>query len=121
MNMSFLLTQPQIRDRSKTVTRRTGWARLKPWDEVNAVERGQGLKKGAHVVVLARLLVVSVRMEPLIEMIDDEQYGKDECVREGFPAYTPFQFVRMFMRTHRGVRIDTPVRRIQFDYLADGD
>lgn len=37
-NMSFALTTSQIRDRSKTVTRRFGWWFLVPGDQVWAVE-----------------------------------------------------------------------------------
>ena len=40
-NMSFMITKEQVRNRTKTVTRRLGWAFLKPGDIVNAVEKGK--------------------------------------------------------------------------------
>lgn len=45
-NMSFTLTIEQMRARTKTVTRRKGWAFLKPGDLVWAVVKGMGLKPG---------------------------------------------------------------------------
>lgn len=45
-NMSFALTMKQINDRSKTITRRLGWWFLKVGDEVNAVNKVMGFKKG---------------------------------------------------------------------------
>ena len=54
-NMSFYHTTEQIRNRSKTVTRRLGWAFLKPGDRVRAIVKGRGLKKGQKVEPLAGL------------------------------------------------------------------
>ena len=42
-NMSFMLTTEQVRNKTKTVTRRLGWWFLKPGEIVNAVEKGMGL------------------------------------------------------------------------------
>jgi hypothetical protein len=61
--MSFSLTTPQILARTKTVTRRMGWTFLRPGDLVQAIEKGQGLKKGEHVKRLAVLRIVDVRRE----------------------------------------------------------
>ena len=45
-NMSFALTTKQIEDETKDVTRRNGWWFLKPGDQIWAVEKCMGLKKG---------------------------------------------------------------------------
>ena len=42
-NMSFSATVQQVRDRTKTVTRRVGWKTLQPGEVLRAVEKGQGL------------------------------------------------------------------------------
>lgn len=102
-NMSFMLTTDQIRNRTKTVTRRVGWAFLKPGDHIRAVEKCQGLKKGEKMRPLAVLRVESVRREVLAQMTDglSPSYGVVECQKEGFPNLTPAQFVAMFCATHK--------------------
>lgn len=59
-NMSFAMTIPQVRNRTKTVTRRLGWKFLKPGDLVRAVKKSMGLKKGETIEVLAILRVLNV-------------------------------------------------------------
>lgn len=112
-HMSFFLTTPQILARSKTVTRRIGWAFLKPGDLIQAVEKGQGLRKGEKVRKLAVLRVVSVRTEALIQMADDD------LAREGFPGMTRSQFFEMFCRSHNGCNYGTRLQRIEFEYVGD--
>lgn len=101
-NMSFSLTTSQILDRSKTVTRRTGWKFLKPGDRIRAVKKAMGLKKGEKVQQLAVLEVIDVRRERIDCMSTDPAYGGEECVAEGFPQWlnTPECFVKMFCETH---------------------
>lgn len=108
-NMSFALTTKQIRERTKTVTRRKGWEFLKVGDKLNACVRCMGLKKGEKPERLALLEVVSVRREPL-HAIDD-----GDVWREGFnmPAH---EFVEMFCQNMGGDRNQT-VTRIEFKYL----
>ena len=89
-NMSFWLTQDQITNESKDVTRRRGWPFLKPGELIQAVDKMLGLKKGEHPKKLAVIRVMSTRWEPL------NAITKDEVVREGFPDMTPEQFVIMF-------------------------
>ncbi len=115
--MSFALTTEQIRDRSKTVTRRIGWQDLKPGTLLCAVRKAQGLKKGEKVERLATIRVVNVRRESLRRMLDDDAYGRDECRREGFlhePFSLPFKFVHWFAATH-GCEISDEVTRIEFE------
>jgi len=52
-NMSFFLTTDQIRNKTKTVTRRDGWLFLKPGDIVQACVKCQGLKKGEKILIHA--------------------------------------------------------------------
>ncbi|MFL6229322.1 MAG: hypothetical protein ACJ741_11135 [Pyrinomonadaceae bacterium] len=109
-NISFAMTTAQIGARTKTVTRRLGWQFLKPGEELNAVNRTMGFKKGEHPVRLARLRVVSVRREPL------NAIRWNDCHYEGFPEMTPAEFVEFFCRGHRCAP-DQIVTRIEFEYL----
>lgn len=99
-NMSFMLTTDQIRSRTKTVTRRVGWRFLKPGDQIRAVERCQGLKKGEQIKPLAVLRVEQVSRERLDRMESESIYGQQECLAEGFPSMSPMEFVSMFCATH---------------------
>ena len=114
MHMSFALTAPQLLDGSKDVTRRLGWLRLTPGAILWAIRKGQGLKKGEHVERLARIKVISVRREPLNSLLSmDLDVARLEVSREGFPAWTPEQFVAFFCRTHN-CDADQIVTRIEF-------
>ena len=108
--MSFALTEPQLMDGSKTVTRRTGWATLKPGTRLLAVRKAMGLRAGEKVQPLCEIEVVSVRRVALCA-IDAE-----DCKREGFPLYSPDDFTAMFIK-HMNIRT-TPdkafVTRIEF-------
>ena len=109
-NISFSLTTAQVKDRTKTVTRRLGWNGLKPGDRLQAVEKAMGLKRGEKVVKLCIIEVVSVRQEPL-NMISDE-----DVLLEGFPGKTKEWFV-LFFCLHNGGGPLCPVSRIEFKYL----
>lgn len=109
-NISFALTTPQFFDRIKDVTRRLGWDNLKPGDILCAVEKGMGLKKGEKVKRLGLIKVVSCWPEPL------EAITQEEVMREGFPAWTPEQFVEFFCN-HNKVEPQTIVNRIEYAYL----
>jgi hypothetical protein len=120
-NMSFALTTQQILDGTKTVTRRLGWAQLKPSDHFRPVYKCMGLKKGEVVQVLrSPLVVVSNRVEPLECMLLDLEYGMAECVREGFGDHSayrwPQNFVAFFCASHRGCTPETLISRIEFAY-----
>lgn len=116
MNIAFSLTKPQIRAGTKDVTRRLGWENLQPGEVLDAIEKGQGLKKGEHVKVMRTIRVVSARREPLDRMISEPGYGAEEVRREGFPELTPQQFVDRFCRSHRRCKPKTNVTRIEFTY-----
>ncbi|MCK9592988.1 MAG: hypothetical protein M0Q91_13370 [Methanoregula sp.] len=125
-NMSFFLTTQQFIDGTKDVTRRLGWAFLKPGDHFMAVEKAQGLKKGEKIRKLGQCVCVWNQPEPLnfiqvypyrqiqpdsitgkYQMVwNDLQYraGKVpneidiESEREGFPSLYPVGFIEMFCR-----------------------
>jgi hypothetical protein len=116
-NISFMLTPDQIRAGTKTVTRRMGWRTLKPGELLQPVKKGMGLEKIERL--RGPLRVTSVQQEPLRMLLDSPIYGQRECVREGFPDYTPASFIDMFCRSHKGCTPESLVTRIEFEYLPD--
>lgn len=119
-NMSFALTTQQILDESKDVTRRLGWTFLREGDLLRPVRKCMGFKSGEKIEVLCDpILVVNVRREQLCLIIDDLRYGTSECIREGFPFMSPFEFVNMFCDTHKGCTPFTFITRIEFAYTKD--
>jgi hypothetical protein len=111
--MSFSLTVEQFRSRKKTVTRRQGWAFLKPGDVFMGVVKGQGLKKGEKVQRLHPAQVVSTRREPVVLI------GKRDVIREGFPGRSAEWFVEMYCKANR-VRPGDLCNRIEFRHLPEG-
>lgn len=101
----------------KDVTRRNGWKNVKAGQRLCACEKCQGIKKGEHVKRLGVIRVVSARRENLRALLLDQDYGRAECRREGFPHLSPEQFVEFFLKGHRGVTIDTLLTRIEFAYV----
>lgn len=90
--MSFALTERQLLDGSKTVTRRLGWNNLKAGDELLAVSKCMGLKKGEKATVFGVIRVLDVRREPLFYVNVNEH----ETKKEGFPEMSGSEFVRFF-------------------------
>lgn len=116
--MSFSLTTPQILARTKTVTRRMGWSRLKAGEVIQAVEKGMGLRKGQRVNRLALLRVLNVRREQLNQLCCGYGYGVSEIAREGFEGeHSIASFVEMFRRSHKGCTPMSGVTRIEFAYI----
>ncbi len=109
--MSFQLTTRQVRERTKTVTRRDGWEYLKPGELVLACEKCQGLRKGEKVRTLCVIRILNTRREPL------NRIDQADCVREGFPEMTPAQFIEFFGRTHDECVPAKVVTRIEFEYV----
>ena len=110
-NISFALTEPQLLNRTKTVTRRVGWRTLEAGTDLQAVRKGMGLKKGQRAHRLGVIRVTDVRRERL------DAITADDCAREGFPELTPTEFVAMFCR-EMSCKPETMVGRIEF-YLRD--
>lgn len=120
-NISFMLTTPQIRERTKLVTRRNGWTFAKTGDELQAVEKSQGLGKGGKIKKLCVIRLVSVSREHLNEICTNPEYGRREMAMEGFPpphkCSDPGYFVDFFCSSHRGVNPNTIITRLEFEYL----
>jgi hypothetical protein len=106
--MSFALTQEQLLDGSKTVTRRLGWRMLRRGDVVQAIDKHNYREKGA-CVVLGVCTVRSIRREPLNAITDED------VRREGFPAMTAAQFVTFFSQNMK-CGPDIYVTRIEFTF-----
>ena len=109
-NMSFMLTTEQVRQQTKTVTRRLGWNHLKVGDELNACVKCMGLKPGQSIERLAKIRVVDVRREILWDITPED------VRREGFPGKSTEWFIDMFMR-EMGVPSSVEVTRIEFEYI----
>lgn len=109
-NMSFTLTTAQIRNRSKTVTRRRGWRKLRVGERVCACVKCQGLRPGERIERLATLEIVSVRRERL------NAITARDVELEGFGC-SPAEFVAMYCQ-HMGGRPTQTVTRIEFRYIT---
>jgi hypothetical protein len=119
-NISFALTTDQVRNQTKTVTRRLGWAWLTPGVLLQPVVKGMGLKRGEKVERIGSpIRVVSVRREPLVALIQLVGYtfeqGQRDVILEGFPHLDRGQFVRMFMAHNKCDSTDL-ITRIEFEY-----
>ncbi len=110
-NMSFALTTEQMRNKTKTVTRRNGWWFLKPGDVVNAVEKAMGLKKGENIKRISKIRIIDTRK------IRVSQIDHEDLIREGLPHMSPAEFVGFFCDSHRGCSPDTIINRIEFEHL----
>jgi hypothetical protein len=121
-NISVALTTRQIRNQTKSVTRRCGWTFVQVGDLLQPIVKGQGLKHGETVEpVGAPIRVISVRREPLSRLRDEAGYGIDECRREGFGDHPdlmwPSSFVEYFAQTHN-CDVDDEITRIAFEYTV---
>lgn len=113
-NMSFALTTEQVRNQTKTVTRRLGWASANIGDIVQPVVKGQGIPKGGKIEKIGGpIRFVSVRRERL--NIIGTRYLYDP-VLEGFPLMTNAEFVAMFCQ-HNACDPTDDVTRIEFEYV----
>ena len=113
-NMSFSMTTRQMKDRTKTVTRRFGWLFLKPGDKVMACIKCMGLKKGEKIERLYPIEILNCRGEALY------QITKADCIKEGFPDMSPNDYVWMMKKKFKCDR-DKIVNRIEFKEIQDGN
>lgn len=109
-------TQAQLRDRSKDVTRRIGWAWARPGMYLLAVSKCMGLRPGEFAEIFGVIKIVHVSRERL------DAITADDVRREGLPDLTPAAFVAMFCR-HMKCRPDVEVTRVVFRHatLAEAD
>lgn len=110
-NMSFALTTRQVRERSKTVTRRNGWKFARVGMIVQPVIKSQGIPKGGHVEKIGGpIRFVEVWHERLNTITNAD------VQREGFPTLSRRGFVDLYLEANGGAR-DQLVTRIRFEYL----
>lgn len=120
--LSVTLTEPQVLARTKTVTRRLGWwtdrhgrRLVEVGDELHLVRKSQGRRRSdgtvEPLVVLAAVRVVGVTRERLDEI------SPEDVVAEGFPEWSPDEFVEFFCSTHRGCTPSSVVTRIEWAYI----
>ncbi|WP_280413759.1 hypothetical protein [Nocardia carnea] len=109
--MSVSLTENQVRDRSKTVTRRVGWTMLRAGDRLTLCRKVMGRRRGEPLVRIVDVEVVSTRREPL------DAITVDDVTAEGFPQMTTSDFVDFFCASHRGCGPATEITRIEWRYL----
>jgi len=143
--MSFAKTTHQVIDRSKTVTRRTGWKFLTPGARLWACEKTMGLQKGEKVRRLCLIEVVSVRRERLDAILDYDEtcpecggtgtapdgvffcqscngdaVKNSDAAREGFPQMSGKRFIEFFCY-ELGCLPGTEVTRIEFRYVDESE
>lgn len=115
-NISFALTTAQVRAKTKTVTRRTGWAWLNVGTLLQPVVKGQGIPKGGHVEKIGGPIRV-VKVERVTLAGPTLTFA--DVAREGFAGMGPSDFVEMFCR-HNGCEPHHLVTRIEFEYVESG-
>jgi hypothetical protein len=113
--MAVALTIPQVKDESKTVTRRKGWLRkgtpmLKEGDLLTLCAKVQGRKPGEPLDRIVTVTIVSVRRERL------DAVTPEDVTAEGFPGWSPEQFIKFFCDTHKGCEPGTVITRIEWRY-----
>ena len=113
--MSFAMTVRQMRAKTKRVTRRVGWAKLRPGEIVCAVVKSQGLKKGEKVEKIGMIRILSVSIERVNRLLTDPAYGRTEVDLEGFPDLSPDEFVAMLCKAN-AITPQYFVRRIEFNH-----
>lgn len=113
--ISFSMTIEQCRARTKTETRRTGWLGETAGTRLLAVSKVMGFRKGERIDDIAELFgaieLVEVRREPL------NAITPDAVEREGFPGWTPDDFVRFFLSKRRDYGADSLVTVMRFRWL----
>lgn len=107
--MSVALTTQAVRDRIKTQTRRDGWRRLREGDRLALCPKFRGVRRAERELITI-VDVLSVRREPL------QAISASDVVAEGFPDWTPAEFVEFFCRTHRGVEPGSEITCIRWAY-----
>lgn len=108
--MSFALTTDQIKNQTKTVTRRNGWKNLKPGDLIQPVVKCMGLQKGEKQELIGKpIKVISISVQRLY------QITKTDLIKEGFPNMTTEDFITLYCKANKCDRKEQ-VNRIEFEY-----
>lgn len=108
--MSFALTTEQIKNQTKTVTRRNGWKTLKVGDLIQPVVKCMGLKKGEKQQLIGDpIKVIAVNSQQL------HQISFEDVRHEGFPRMSQEGFIDMYCKANKCTR-KQKVTRIEFEY-----
>lgn len=113
--MSFSATIPQMLAGEKTVTRRDPftWQKLRPGDNVLAVEKAMGLPKGAKQTPIGVIKIVSNEIVPFVNILLPY-----EAHLEGFESVEAF--LDAWQSLHgKQTWAGTKVRRIEFIHVPD--
>ena len=113
-NMSFAMTTEQAWKKIKKVTRRQAWWNLKPDTLIQQVVKGMGLKKGEKVERIHVIRILSVEREPVAAIT------LEDVIKEGFPDWTPDQFIDFYCNAHR-MDPEEECNRIEFEYVEPED
>ena len=108
--MSFAATVEQVRNRTKTVTRRNGWTFLRVGDILTAVDRNP--RCGDDYERLCDIRVTDIRTERLTDIT------VEDVAKEGFPGKSPAWFMAMYRKAFAQWRRGMAVRRIKFEYIG---
>jgi hypothetical protein len=117
-HISFALTTDQVRNQTKTVTRRLGWRHLVPGTVLQPVVKAQGLKKGEKVEKIGGPIRVTAVERQLLSLLGVRVLGYEqtaEMAKEGFPDMGTTEFVVMFCEANKCAP-STMVTRIEFEY-----
>lgn len=109
--MAVSMTEDAVVARTKTVTRRLGWANVRVGEVLQLARKVMGRRAGEPLVIVARVRVVAHSWERL------DTITAAEVAREGLPM-TPAEFVAFFCAGH-GCEPGTVVHRIEWEYLDD--
>ena len=110
-NISFAMTIDQVKNKTKTVTRRQGWKKLRVGEVLQPVEKTMGIKKGESVKKIGGLIRVTRIDRQKLTLIDQA-----DVAREGFPDMKPYAFVKMYCRAYK-INPAEYCNRIEFEYL----
>jgi hypothetical protein len=111
--MAVPLAGQQVRDRTKTVTRRPGWRMLRIGDHLTLCKKVMGRR---HVESLDRITGVEatgIRRERLDAII------LDDLTAGGFPGMTPGEHAAFFGEARRGCTPETAITPIQWRYTGE--
>ena len=121
-NASFIYTEQQVLDETKTVTRRLNWLWAKVGMLLQACRKCQGRRNGEPLVKLKVIKIVDVRRERLDALLDPMHYlpedAQAECRMEGFPNLSPQQFIDMFCK-HMKCKPNKVITRVKFHYVKN--
>lgn len=111
--MSFSMTKEQVKNQTKTVTRRNGWLKAKPGDIIQPIEKGMGLKKGEKQVKIGPpIRILHVDREP----INHIRYWPADLIKEGFDNMSVSDFMVMYCKANKCKPSDY-CTRIEYEYL----